>query len=444
MDRRRFLKLVGIGGGAALLTPWGALRAEKGATARSYVFAYFSGGWDILVSLDPRDPNKFTDAAAGTTRIQPAYDRLPNGFPRSIVQPAGSRIDFGPAIGNFAKHYDKSCVVRGVNMDTVTHAIGRRYFLTGKKPLGLSPNGSSLGTRIVAQQGDNSPVPNLVSRVETYNADDPAFASGLLLASVADLTSTFTDGKDAPGNEVRAALSEYRRTAKNCDPTGLDTSGLLSSVRGAQSKARQLVDSGLSKHFDFKAAAQADLVQRYNVGESLTTGQAQAAMAYQALKHNVAQCITIQLARGLDTHNSNWATLQAPRQRAGWNTLATLVDDLASTPDTVRGGKLLDHTTIMCFSEFGRTPLLNNSGGRDHSVSSAVLLCGAGVPTNRVVGGTADVGLNPMGIDPQSGEARENATQRVTPSNVVASIMSSAGYNVDALRAAPLPCLMKS
>ena len=33
-------------------------------------------------------------------------------------------------------HFDVCSVVRGIAMDTVTHEVGRRYFITGMTPVG--------------------------------------------------------------------------------------------------------------------------------------------------------------------------------------------------------------------------------------------------------------------------------------------------------------------
>ena len=92
---------------------------------------------------------------------------------------------------------------------------------------------------------------------------------------------------------------------------------------------------------------------------------------------------------------------------------AALLEDLAD-----RG--LLDDTLVMCISEFGRTPKLNGSGGREHwgSVFS-VALAGGGVKGGQVYGASDKVGaypkegkvtpadltataLNCLGIDPES------------------------------------------
>ena len=49
-----------------------------GADDHYFIFAYFRGGWDILLSLDVRDPYTFNNGVISTTRIQPAYEQLSN------------------------------------------------------------------------------------------------------------------------------------------------------------------------------------------------------------------------------------------------------------------------------------------------------------------------------------------------------------------------------
>ena len=142
MNRRTFLHSLGLGTAAAMLGTTvlpRRLYAQDGP-GRNFIFCYFNGGWDTLMSIDPRDPGVFTESRIAETRIQLAWDRLA-GYPQDIIQPSGSNIEFGPVMGEFARHYDKTCVLRGVSMDTVTHEVGRRYFLTGKQPRGLAAAG---------------------------------------------------------------------------------------------------------------------------------------------------------------------------------------------------------------------------------------------------------------------------------------------------------------
>lgn len=454
-DRRSFLKTLGLATAGTVtlghLNP-NALVAAPGGVPRNFVFCYFNGGWDQLLALDPRDPAKFPKADVPKTGIELGHDLLANTFDdgspmgKKLIQPRGSKIAFGPAMKNFAKHWKHSCVLRGVMMDTVAHDVGRRYFITGELPSGLAAKGSSWGTRIVAQQGELSAIPNLVIRVETYNQGHPTFATGLKATSASDLITTLQKGPDALSTELRKFLDDFRKSSVNCDPTELDEEGLMSLVQTAQHKAKLLVDSNLGKHFDFlnkNDATMKGIAGRYKI-TSMNSAEAQAALAYQAIKHELAQTVTIELARGLDTHTNVWNTDQPNRLYHGFNALSQLVTDLDTTPHPkLKGKSLLDNTTIVVFSEFARTPKLNNRDGRDHFLISSALLIGAGVPHNRVIGKTSDKGMTGFMVNPGTGAAMASGGTFLNPQNILASLMKGAGYKYDELRDhGPLDCLI--
>jgi len=68
--------------------------------------------------------------------------------------------------------------------------------------------------------------------------------------------------------------------------------------------------------------------------------------------------------------------------------LSALLDDLGQ-----RG--LLDHTLVITLSEFGRTPQINSSLGRDHFANAwSASLSGCGIRRGSVYGRTDDDGLN--------------------------------------------------
>lgn len=453
------LKSLGLGAAGFMLTPWNtpSLRAAPSKRPERYfVFCYFQGGWDITQSLDPRDPNKFSESLIRSTRIQLGWDRLPNQMfdgtrtTKDLIVPKGSNIDFGPAMKHFADagHHDVTCLVRGITMDTVTHQVGRRYFITGMMPNGLNAKGSAVPTRIVAQeiakQSALTAIPNLVVKVETFNQGDPASASGLKVSSVNDLLSTLQDGAGAPNATIRAALEKYRLNRSDCDPVALNDQGIFQLIKDAQVKARVLVSGGLREQFNFLGgdAAMNAIKDRYSI-TSNTSPEAQAAVAYQAIKNNIAQCVSIELAGGLDTHGAEWAEDHIDRLSRGFKALSTLVTDLKKTPHPDKPtDKLIDHTTIVCFSEFGRTAMINNRDGRDHTITNASLLIGAGVKHNAVIGGSSDRGMNPEAIDPITGAVAPAGGQLVTPSHVIASVMESAGYDTEALRVKGLPAIM--
>jgi hypothetical protein len=119
------------------------------------------------------------------------------------------------------------------------------------------------------------------------------------------------------------------------------------------------------------------------------------------------------------------------------------VSDLKAEDDPVAPGqKLIETTTILVFSEFGRTSLLNNRGGRDHSLTTACMMIGAGVPHNQAIGASKDIGMIPLPIDPITGAVVEEGGVTLNPSTVVASLLQGAGLDTDHLRTDGLPCLM--
>jgi uncharacterized protein (DUF1501 family) len=88
-----------------------------------------------------------------------------------------------------------------------------------------------------------------------------------------------------------------------------------------------------------------------------------------------------------------------------------LLEDLAQ-----RG--LLDTTLVLAMGEFGRTPLLNPRGGRDHWPGCwSVLFAGAGVRGGQVVGASDDTGAEPKDLP-------------VTPAEVAATVYRGLGIDL--------------
>jgi hypothetical protein len=101
--------------------------------------------------------------------------------------------------------------------------------------------------------------------------------------------------------------------------------------------------------------------------------------------------IEVEFPGGWDLHQNVFPTLRnqnLPQLDSG---LSGLVRDLDQ-----RG--MLEHTCIVCMGEFGRTPRINQSAGRDHWASSwSVLVGGGGLQTGRAIGATDEEGINIVG-----------------------------------------------
>jgi hypothetical protein len=179
LSRRSFLEVLGVAGGGLLLqqTSLGsaALAQPMSGDPKYLLVVYFAGGWDQLLALDPRPQNdpqfQVIGGRAPVTRIQPAYDLAAaedSGVAAVMTATGGTGVQtsgalsFGPAVPQtLLQHASEFAIVRGMQMDTLTHEVGRRYLITGKFPRGLVASGSSLNTQFAAQTGVRTDVPNL-------------------------------------------------------------------------------------------------------------------------------------------------------------------------------------------------------------------------------------------------------------------------------------------
>lgn len=459
LPRRNFLKAAAAFTGANV---FGGLSFKAFAQAtslapadRCFVFAYFSGGWDVLLSLDPRDPATFTPERISETRILPGYNLLSQDatFPTTVVKPAGSNIDFGPAIGRMADHFDLMSIVRGLNMSTVAHEVGFRYFLTGKEPNGSAARGSTTATEIVGQMKPNVPVPNIAYNIETYNDRYPGYANALRVSSANDLLLTLAPSPTAIDSEIEKQLVDIHGRRISCEADLYDSRGLVTQYRDAQGQQQTVLQAQLDRYFRFEdqtgdsaqiRADKAALRQRYGLrpegaNDTRASAAARAALVATALKRGVSQCVSMNITGGLDTHFGTQVT-HAQNQRAGWNALGDLVTDLRNSPHP-GGGNFMDHTTILIFSEFSRTPLINASGGRDHHITNSCMLLGAGIKHNMVFGKSGDVGLSAGVIDHNTGLPSPNGFQ-ILPDHVIATVLASAGLDYSITRVLPLKGLL--
>ena len=134
-----------------------------------------------------------------------------------------------------------------------------------------------------------------------------------------------------------------------------------------------------------------------------------------------ATCVKV-THHGYDSHAENF-NFHLEQLGEFDKTFATLLGDLED-----RG--MLEHTLVMIYSEFGRTPKINHRYGRDHWGSAwSMALGGCGIQTGGVVGKTNDKGtevsdrevhgghlfqtyLKAVGIDPTK---NHDITGRVIP-----------------------------
>ena len=117
---------------------------------------------------------------------------------------------------------------------------------------------------------------------------------------------------------------------------------------------------------------------------------------------------------GFDNHSDNFEKLEKTQGPEVDQTYSALISDLQQ-----RG--MLDRTLVSMTGEFGRTPKINNSKGRDHWPHCfSYLITGGGIPGGRVIGSS-------------DREAGLPATNPVTPENTLASVFDMLDLDLDQL-----------
>jgi uncharacterized protein (DUF1501 family) len=143
--------------------------------------------------------------------------------------------------------------------------------------------------------------------------------------------------------------------------------------------------------------------------QSDDTFSSQARVAANALSLGLSRCVS--LAWPTNPFDQNWDShvdnddIQTELYEGVFAGLIELMDVLDSLPGE-GDGSLADETTVVVFSEMGRSPQLNNLDGKNHWPYTSVLLIGADITGDRVVG-AFDEYYNGSLVDPASGEITE-------------------------------------
>ncbi len=447
--RRGFLEVMGLATGGFLLrsTPLGGAFAQT-ADPKFMLMVYFEGGWDQLLSLDPRNATlpqyQRVGGARPTSGIEPAYaqtaaetpfvDTVMTATAGTGVQTRGN-LTFGPAVPDtMLAHSADLCVIRGMNMDTLTHEVGRRYLLTGKFPRGLAASGSSINTVVSAQTGTPGDIPNISIGTESYNEGLSPAASAVRVGNYRDLLTVMQPqaGAVLPAAS-ETAVRRFEDTDDTCEQHGYDVSGIVDAFKDSRQLSRQLAQPAKASLFDFKLPTPAALTELYsafnlNTSADLTGMRARAAIAGQAMVNGVSNVISVSLASGLDDHFDLFGQ-QAVSQRDGWDALGRLVAYLKSkqVPGTTK--TFWQCTSMMVFSEFSRTPMINTREGRDHHLTSSCLVAGPGIKGNTVFGASSNTGMTTQKWNFVTGALDATGGAVIRPADVHATLLDSMGLS---------------
>lgn len=167
----------------------------------------------------------------------------------------------------------------------------------------------------------------------------------------------------------------------------MDRAGMMDAMDGFTRQALGILTSGeFAKAMDL-SQEDARTVERYTLRRTmdrLETSDGPAATRKFLLARRLIEagvrCVSLSLS-DYDTHRRNFDRLRhlLPVLDVGLHAFMTDLDE--------RG--LLDDVSIVVWGEFGRTPTVNGSGGRDHwPAVGMALLAGGGMRTGQVIGAT--------------------------------------------------------
>jgi uncharacterized protein (DUF1501 family) len=369
MSRRDFVR-VGALGAFGLSLP-GVLSSEAQAAAAgtpskdvNVILIWLDGGPSHIDMFDPKPE-------------APVEIRGEFGAIETNVK--GVRIS--DQLPNLAKQMDKYSILR-INSPDSSHGTGNHYFLTGWKftPAITYP---AFGSIFAKEKGFRNGMPPyaIVGGVGQYTG-------GGYLGAVYNPFNVGgdpnTDGfsvKDVtpPGGVNMDRVSRRRGVLDLVDQFQRDAE---LSQRGVQavnqfySRAFDLVTSPVAKKAFSIKEEDAKLRDKYG-----RNSFGQGCLLARRLIEAGTRFVHIQ-KNGWDTHTSNFETLKKSRLPELDQGYAALLEDLAD-----RG--MLSNTVVICAGEFGRTPKVNSSAGRDHwGPASFATIGGGGIKTGIVVGET--------------------------------------------------------
>jgi hypothetical protein len=409
MDRRSFLE-AGVSLSATfalskLLSPQSAFAqdsAEDFPVKRKLVWIHMNGGWDILETVDPKQNS--------TSKLDVAYDY---GLTQSLSG-ASQDVRLGRWWPNTVKHGSDLLLVRGLAMGTTSHDAGSVYADTGVLSNSGNVNAASVPTIVASQSGATIPL------IQLNGGDNPRLDRGLLkpvsVVRAGDLRlyqELFPLTSTAVAS--RTKILEYSRKSLLRFQSSAGTNDRASGIDAARLKIQGQIDAGVGNKLQLEASERAVFTSALGTDSRMGGAQGVAdsfALAVKLLKNDLVTCINMGVG-GFDTHTQQDRSLMPIL--TGFDALfATFIEQLK-----VNG--LLSSTLVVLYSDFGRTPKINRSSGRDHWPVGGALIAGGGLAGGRAVGAT-DENLLALNVDPSTGLISNSGIQ-LSPVHLGGSII---------------------
>ena len=435
--RRTFLKILGGAAGVGIASqPLFRALADPPAQASDefFVLVHASGGWDVTVGLDPRNERRGIIEPANTSVCDTSAIRhwanqvLDDGTTTTFqtLQPPGTSLRLGPAIGNLYDFADRLSIFNGLAMNTVSHPDGTYFVSTGRHLAGGKPVAASIDTMLANEFGRDQLLPSVsVGFPSTFVGPHlDARVAPLRVASVATVSRVLSRGNVNTNADDRSAVTALlTQEAQDLAARSYYRDALTGFALQFQSLPRMLAPD-VQPIFNASGLALAQPSFFPTPGLRFQAGAAvNCAFAVEAMKRNLVRCVSF-ASGSHDTHSTNYRN-QLLIQQELFDTLANLLRALDATPHPTRiGARLADHTHILVVSDFCRTPQINLTSGRDHYPNGSAL-----VISPKFRGGTSFGSADPDQLLPQDAGTFADGTRAVGPADVLATMLTAMGVD---------------
>ncbi len=389
IGRRELLGGVLGGTAASLLSPFA--RAAGGPTAPKLVVVFADGAWDTTYGIDPKlgvasiagpevheDPNNPEDRESVQT-----FSGIPvmvNDFKR-------------PSVARFFEQAGAdSVVMNGIAMGTIGHDVAKVRMVTAGNPRTALPD---LAVIAGATHGLGLPLGSIdmsgLSRAGFLAATTGRIGLSNQLRLLVDRTAFLPASNGFEGLvQWSAETEDANRVAETLRARG----ERLRVGRDADAESRARFDAW-GESFDRATRLKeegVDVLSQLEVGDEPSTARS-VGIAVDLLEGGLCHAVFTATPRTWDTHTGS--TIQHTSYEDLFSALTTLHGSL-------RDRGMLESTLVLVLSEFTRTPLYNDEGGKDHWPNGSALMFGGGLSGGRVLGGSSDL-LEALPVDYETG-----------------------------------------
>ncbi|MDE0576717.1 MAG: DUF1501 domain-containing protein [Opitutales bacterium] len=395
IDRRGFVKAGALGmAGLSLsqiLKAESAVDPAKTSKEKSVIILWQRGGPSQHETWDPK-PDAPQD-------YRGAFGAMSTNVPG---------IQICDLLPKCAKVMDKFSIIRSLYHTDAGHSAGDQIMFTGYPPNKGNPNENyypSCGSIVAEQQGHLNPdLPPYVMIPRRLPGVDPAYL-GKKYAPFETQADPAVEGPfNLPNFSLGDSLSLNRLDSrkgllKSFDDVRreVDVSGSMEAADGFNQQAFDILTSPKARDaFDLDAEPRA-LRERYGFMPAYKAptpdrcgvpAWSQRMLLARRLVEAGVRLVTVDL-RWWDTHVKGYETMRdgfLPRWDQAYSALLQDLED--------RG--LSDNVMVVAWGEFGRSPKVNSTGGRDHypNVFSASI-SGGGIRGGRVIGESDSKGAEP-------------------------------------------------